>query len=179
MANTIKKYSYNFGIDSFSFGRAKLNDTMCFISEDIEIENLKENEYIQLIANYNTGGNGSIEFYIIDGANEKPILPIDTNTVINEKIFFGLRTRFSIDPDEDVLIKKHGMLVDISLDQAINSNEDGYTVTYTPMDAHNLYIKNSTIRVKAIIRTYDNTEEAPFIKNMAIKKYGGNLVYDK
>lgn len=179
MATTLKKYSYNFGVDSFLFGRAKLNDTMCFISEEIEIENPKDNEYIQLISNYNTGADGSIEFYIIDGATEKPILPIDINTVINEKIFFGLRPRFSIDTDNEVLIKKHGMLVDISLDQAVNSNEDGYTVTYTPIDAHNLYIKNSTIKIKAILRTYDNTQEAPFIKNIAIKKYGGNLTYDK
>lgn len=179
MSKTVKKYSYSFGIDSFLFGRAKLHNDMCFISEDIEIENLKENEYIQLISNYNTGGNGSIEFYILDGANEKPILPIDTNTIIDEKIFFGLRTRFSVDTDKEILVKKNGMLVDISLDQAINSNEDGYTVSYTPLDAHNVNIKNNIIQIKAIIRTYDNTQEAPFIKSIAVKKYGGVLIYDR
>ena len=134
---------------------------------------------IQLTSEYNTGQDGSIEFYILDGSEPKPILPIGTNTVINEKIFFGLRPRFSIDPDEDIVIKKNGSIVDTSIEQAIDSNEDGYTVSYVPLDAHNLRVKNYSVRIKAILRTYNKNSEAPHIKNIAIRKYGRSALWNK
>ena len=108
----------------------------------------------------------------------KEILPVNTTKVVNEKIFFGLRTRFSIDTEDEVIIKKNGSPVDISLDTAIELNEDGYTVSYTPLDAHNIRVTNSSIRVKAIIRTFDKNSKAPFIKSLAIKKYGRNSLWN-
>lgn len=176
---TEKKYSYHFGIDNIELSEIYVEDNMCFISEDIEIGELAEDEYIQLTSSYNTGDNGSIEFYVLDGAEPAPILPIDTDTVINEKIFFGLRTRFAIDTDCDVVIKKDGSVVDTTLDQAINSNKDGYTVSYTPLDAHDLVTKNYSIRVKAILRTYDKNAKAPYIKNIAIRKYGRSTAWER
>lgn len=176
---TEKKYTYHFGIDSIELSEIHVEDNMCFISEDIEIGELAEDEYIQLVSSYDTGDNGSVEFYILDGSEPKPILPIDTSVVINEKVFFGLRPRFAIDTDHDVVIKKDGSTVDTSLDQAIDSNKDGYTVSYTPLDAHDLTIKNHSIRVKAILRTYDKNAEAPYIKNIAIKKYGRSTAWER
>lgn len=174
---TAKKFSYHFGIDYINFSQISVNENMCFISEDIEMGDLKEDEYIQLTSEFDTGENGSIEFYILDGSEPKPILPIGTETVINEKIFFGLRTRFSIDTDNEVIIKKNGSPIDITLEQAINSNEDGYTVSYTPIDAHNIRVNNYTVRVKAILRTYNKNSEAPHIKNIAIRKYGRSSLW--
>lgn len=171
------KYSYHFGIDSINFSNIKVEENMCFISEDIEIGQLEEDEYIQLISDYNTGENGSIEFYVLDGSEPKSILPIGTNVVLDEKIFFGLRTRFSIDEDEPITIKKNNIVVDVTLDQAINSNEDGYTVSYTPIDAHDLTIKNDVVKLKVIIRTYSKNVDAPFVKRIAIKKYGRNSLW--
>lgn len=172
-----KKFSYHFGIDTLNFSQISVNENMCFISEDIEMGDLKEDEYIQLTSEFDTGENGSIEYYIIDGSEPKPILPANTEVVIDEKIFFGLRTRFSIDTDSEVIIKKNGAPIDITLEQAINSNEDGYTVSYTPIDAHNIRVKNYIVKVKAILRTYNKNSEAPHIKNIAIRKYGRSSLW--
>lgn len=174
---TSKKYSYHFGIDSINFSQVRIEQNMCFISDDIEIGYLDEDEYIQLTSEFNTGENGSIEFYILDGSEAKSILPIGTEVVLDEKIFFGLRTRFSINNNEPITIKKNGVVVDVSLEQAINSNEDGYTVSYSPLDAHDLIVKNQVVKVKAILRTYNKNTEAPFIKRLAIKKYGRNSLW--
>lgn len=174
---TSKKFSYHFGIDSINFSQVRIEQNMCFISEDIEIGYLKEDEYIQLTAEFDTGENGAIEFYVIDSSDPKSILPIGTEVINNEKIFFGLRPRFSINNNEAIIIKKNGVIVDVSLDQAINSNEDGYTISYSPLDSHDLVIKNNTIKIKAILRTYDKNGEAPFIKRLAIKKYGRNSLW--
>lgn len=172
-----RKYSYHFGIDEINFSQITINKNMCFISQDIEIDTLSEDEYIQLSAEYSTGGNGSIEFYIIDGSEPIAILPIGTETVLNEKIFSGLRSRFAINEDEPVIVKKDGVKIDLDLEQAINSNEDGYTVSYTPLDAHNVKPINNTIKIKAILRTYDENSEAPFIKSMAVRKYGRSSLW--
>lgn len=176
-AVTAKKYSYHFGIDTINFSQIRIEENMCFISDNIEIGYLEEDEYIQLTSEFNTGENGSIEFYVLDGSEAKSILPIGTEVIIDEKIFFGLRTRFSINNNEPITIKKNGVIVDVSLEQAINSNEDGYTVSYSPLDAHDLIVKNDVIKIKAILRTYNKNNEAPFIKRLAIKKYGRNSLW--
>lgn len=175
---TAKKYAYHFGIDYVKVSQIKLEHNMCFISEDIEIGYLNEGEYIQLMADYNSGEQGSVEFYILDGSDPKAILPIGTETVLDEKIFFGLRSRFSVDNDEPIAVKKNNVVVDVDLNQAIASNEDGYTVSYTPIDAHDLIVKNNTIKIKVILRTYNKNAEAPYIKRLAIKKYGRNSLWN-
>lgn len=173
-----KKYSYCFGIDSIEFSHINVEDAMCFISDEIDVGILSDDEYIQLIADYNAGDNGSVEFYIIDGSTAKEILPIGTDVVINEKIFFGLRTRFSIDNTKSIIVKKDGNIVDISLDTAIEQNDTGYTVSYNPLDAHNIKTTNSSIMVKVIIRTYDKNARPPFVKSLAIKKYGRTSLWN-
>lgn len=171
------KYSYSFGIDEISFSQVVVNDNMCFISEDINIGNLDSDEYLQISSTYDEGDNGSIEFYILDGTEAKAVIPIESEKILNEKIFFGLRTRFGIDEDYDVTIKKDGVEIDIDLDKAIDSNEDGYTVDYTPMDGHNIRVSNHSVRVKVILRTYDKKVKAPSIKNIVIRKYGRSLLW--
>lgn len=173
----ISKFSYHFGIDEIYFDEVILDNNMCFISEDIDIGSLDKDEYIQLSATYDSGDNGSIEFYILDGSEARPIMPIEDSIVINEKIFYGLIPRFSIDESEEMIIKKNGSVMDISLNNAIKSNEDGLTITYTPLDAYNLTVNNYTIQVKAILRTYDKTVKAPSIKNISIRKYGRSLLW--
>jgi hypothetical protein len=173
---TVNEYSYNFGIDSVVFSHATTNSDMCFVSDKISIGTLDDDGYIQLSSEYNTGGNGSVEFYILDGSEVKPILPIETEIVIDEKIFYGLNTRFSIDEDNKVTIKKNGIPLDITLSQAINTNDSGYTITYTPLNPYKIELNNATIRIKVILRTYDTNLEAPFVKSMSINKYGGTFI---
>ena len=86
---------------------------MCYISDEIDLGELDKDTYIQLSSNYDTGINGSIEFYIEDSLNSKAILPIEEVEVKNEKIFLGLMTRFAIDTDKEISIYKNGIKIDI------------------------------------------------------------------
>lgn len=174
---TEKKYFYQFGIDSVSFSQVTIHENMCFVSPTIEVGTLGDDEYLQLTADYSTGENGSVEFYLIDGVDQIPILPITSPQVINEKIFYGLRSRFSVDTEESVIIKKNGVKVDITMEQAVDSNDAGYTATYYPLDAYNKKTSNEEIKVKAILRTYDVNGDAPVVKNIAIRKYGRSSVW--
>lgn len=175
---TSKKYSYHFGIDDIKFSQININETMFFISDEIEIGTLSKSEYIQLASEYSEGDYGSVEFYILDGPNETPILPCNTKSVMDEKVFYGYNTRFTIDEDNDIIVKKDGAIADVTFEKAKESNDKNYTVSYTPIDAHNIRPTSDIIKVKAILRTYDKDAAAPYIKSIAIKKYGGTLLWD-
>lgn len=168
------KYSYFFGLDSIEFTKQSINENMCFISKDINIGFLKENEYIEISSIYNEGYDGSIEFYIIDGSDIKPILPVETDKVYNEKVFNGLKPRFIIDELEEVIIKENGYIVDKSIEQAINNIDGKYTITYMPIDPYSIKTNNENIKIKVIIRSYNLNQQLPYIKNITIRKYGGH-----
>ena len=174
---TNKVYYYNFSIDKINIGYSQFDDTMCFISEDIDLGELREDTYIQLSVNYDTGIYGAIEFYIVDSLNLKPILPIEDLRVINEKIFSKLEPRFSVDVNEEIDVKKNNIKVDINLYDAINSQDNNYTVSYTPINPYNVKVSNQVIKIKAILRSYDKGVSKPVINSIVIKKYGGNFIW--
>lgn len=171
-----KYYYYLFGLDKISIQFVKPDVKSCFISKDIKIEALKENEYLSLKADYQCE-NGNIEFYIIDGTNEIPVLPEGEKSVIQEQVFYKVATRFTVDDVSSIKMYKDLIPSKTSLNEAINNPEEGYTVTYSPKDATSISnIINDTIKVKAIIRCYD-TNYVPFIKTIQIKKYGGDTLW--
>lgn len=178
LTEKIKKYNYLFGVDEINVGSSIRPKNSCFISNEIEIGYLNEEDYIQLSSKYDTGLNGSIEFYIIDGSNIKPILPIEENQVINEKIFTGIKTRFSIDNTKDIIIKENGIISNLSLDEVFNSEKTNLTITYTPINPYSIKIENQSIKVKAILRVYEDNVSAPYIKEIAIKKFGGSALWE-
>lgn len=171
-----KYYYYLFGLDKISVQYVKPDSKSCFISKEIKIESLKDNEYLSLQADYQCE-NGNIEFYIIDGTNEIPILPEGETTVIQEQVFYKVATRFTIDDVSSIKMYKDLIPSRTSLNEAINNSEEGYTVTYSPKSATSISnILNNTIKVKAIIRCYD-LNYIPFIKSIQIKKYGGDTLW--
>lgn len=174
--NQSKYYYYIFGLDKISIQFAEISNKSCFISKEIKLETLKENEYIALNADYSCE-KGSLEFYIIDGTNEIPILPENESTVVEEQIFYKIPTRFTIDDITSIKMYKDSIPSKISLNEAINSTEEGYTVTYTPKSAASVSnLLNDTIKVKVIMRCYD-TNYIPFIKSIQVKKYGGDTLW--
>ena len=169
-------YYYLFGLDKISIQFVEPSNKSCFISKDIKIESLKENEYLSLQAEY-LCEKGNIEFYIIDGTNEIPILPEGETTVIEEQVFYKVATRFTIDDITSIKMYKDSIPSKTSLNEAINNNEEGYTVTYKPKSATTITsILNDTIKVKAIIRNYDSNY-IPYIKSIQVKKYGGDALW--
>ena len=173
MSNTInkEKYIYDFGIDSIEILNMNTNKNSCFVSKDIKIGTLDNDEYIQLSVDCDEK-DGSIEFYIIDSSKCKAILPTEFKYIKDEKIFHSLRPRFSIDESENIIIKKDGAIVDLTLNQAIANSSNCYTVSYLPANAYNIRTTSDSIQVKAILRAANSNSESPIVKNIAIKKFG-------
>lgn len=174
--NAPKFYYYLFGLDKISIQYAEPDTKSCFVSKEIKIESLKDNEYLALDAEYSCE-KGSIEFYILDGTNEIPILPEGESAVYEEQVFYKVATRFTIEDISSIKMYKNSVPSKISLNEAINNSEEGYTVSYIPKAATSITnILSNTIKVKAIIRCYDKNY-VPFIKSIRIKKYGGDTLW--
>lgn len=174
--NNPKFYYYLFGLDKISIQYAEPDMKSCFISKEIKIESLKEHEYLALQADY-LCEKGNIEFYIIDGTNEIPILPEGENIVSEEQVFYKVATRFTVDDITSIKVYKDSVPSKVSLNEAVNDPQEGYTVSYAPKAATSIdNILSNTIKVKAIIRCYDKNY-IPFIKSIRIKKYGGDTLW--
>lgn len=177
IVNKDRYYYYLFGIDNLSIEYVNINKESCFYSKDITIDSLKDNEYITIDTEESVE-NGSIEYYIMDGTELIPILPEGQSKIIDERIFYKMSTRFTIDATKDIVIKKNGDIVNITLQEAINKNEEDaiYTVSYTPVTSNINSLANKQIKIKAIIRNYDDNY-ITFIKSIDIKKYGGGKAW--
>ena len=177
----INKYSYYFGLDSFKAKNVTNGYNSCFISKSIYLDTIKKEDYIELEAKYNIDDTSSIEFYIIDGEVEIPILPLGDLDVKNEKIFFGLNTRFTVDETANILIKQNDKITNYTLYDILNpSNIDtslNYNISYTPITSYKYHPNNSSIKIKVIIRNYVLQETAPYVSLLKIRKYGGDALW--
>lgn len=176
-------YVYNFGIDKLDINRIEQYEDGYFISDPIALGDFNENEYLQLQVEDVTGEASSIEYYILDGDIEIPLMPINYDYINNERIFPEQDLRFVIDFDiyGDGLkqIKKDGINVPISLEDAKVQYDGRYSADYLPIFEYYKYTPlNNTIRIKAIIRTFGDTiSTIPYIKNINIRKFGGNTLW--
>ena len=170
-----KYYYYLFGIDAIAAEYVNIYDTCGFISKEINIGKLNSNEHLSIYTDESIE-RGSIEYSLINGSEIIPILPENETQAVDEKIFYKSPTRFAVDTKYPVVIKKNNEIVDMSLYNAINSNDGVYTVTYTPVINAISSLINGTVKIKVIIRSYD-TNHLTFIKSIKIKKYGGNNLW--
>lgn len=169
-------YYYLFGLDKISVEYVDIEKSSCFVSKDIKIDKLKDDEYIALEADYSCE-EGSIEFYIIDGTTEIPILPESKKEVSHEKIFYKTPTRFTIDDINSIKIYDNRIPSKTSINNAMNSTDERYSVSYKPKNATIIEsLMNNTIQVKAVIRSY-NKNYIPYIKSIQIKKYGRSSLW--
>lgn len=167
-------YTYMFGIDSIEIKNIIQEKDSCFISESINIGELKNGEYIQLHTEQVLLENSIIEYSLLDGDIEIDILPYGQDFVKNERLFAALPLRFMGHESETYVIKKDGMLSDISLDDAKLQVLSRFSVDYFPNEKYNYTAINSNIRVKAVVRNYSNTIDSSYIRNVKIRKYGGD-----
>lgn len=183
---TLRLYSYIFGLDDFSFLNAELEKTGYFISDYINIGNLTSLEYINLYVSHVKDDSTCIEYSILDGEKEIPIVPVGHELIENEPIFNSVETRFTRDYNtsgkyyvKDV-IKKDGQITDVSFDDAINMNDGQYSITYKPGTTnHNVLPINNEIRVKACIRIYGSSirKDIPYINMITIRKFGEETLW--
>ena len=183
----ITMYSYIFGLDNIEFKQVSSFTDGYFLSEPITIGKLGEKEYINICTKQSVDANCSIEYSIIDGKREIPIMRIDDTLVENEYIYSNKATRFLRAYDDTLpgyipeVVKKDGMVINESFDSVIGKKElDGrYSITYQPLKVNYDYTPiNTEIRIKAYVRTYSkNAKTSPSIEMITIRKYGEDTVW--
>lgn len=163
---------YTFGIDSVKAVSSSPNNNNGFISKEID---LHQCSYIELSAK--TGGEGNIEYSIIDGTQETPILPVEQTIVVKEKLFFGLGTRFEPDKTRPITIYKDGKETSIPFEQLGSLNADGaYSISYTPVkSSHIYYPQNQNIKIKVVQRCENGTPAT--INDLVILRHGGGNIW--
>ena len=167
-------YTYMFGIDSIEIKYIEQEKDSCFISEPININKLKDGEYIKIHTKQVLSETCTVEYSLLDGDIEIDILPYGQDFIKNEKLFAALPLRFLGHESETYTIKKDGMISDISLDDAKLQVLSRFSVDYFPEEKYNYTAINNNIRVKAVIRKYSNQIDSSYIKNIKIRKYGGD-----
>lgn len=168
-------YTYMFGIDEIDIKKIEQDKDSCFVSQSINIGELSEKEFIQLHVEDVLDENCTIEYSILDGNVEIPILPYGTKIVKNERLFPALPLRFNQDRSTEVIIKKDGLTTDISLDDAKNQVLSRFSVDYFPEEKYNYTPINSSIKIKAVIRSYNKGINNSYLKAVKIRKYGGEV----
>lgn len=168
-------YDYTFGINKVQLSGAKPKQTSGFVSQDIKIGNC---DYIEL-ATKTSGGKASVEYYIIDGLKEIPIMPVEEDIVIHERLFYGLETRFKVDTKKPIMIFKNGEKTTIGYSEinTILFGNDTYTITYSPFNnVHQYYPVNKTIKVK-IIERHTSGQIPATIDSVVILRHGGDRLW--
>lgn len=168
-------YNYMFGIDSIAIKYIEQEQDSCFISQQININELADGEYIQLHVDEVLDEDTTIEYSILDGDVEIPALPFGSKIIKNERIFNALPLRFNQDYSLAMTIKKDGITTDISLDDAKTQLLSRFSVDYFSEENYNYTPINSSIRIKAVIRSYKNTTNSSYLKAIKIRKYGGDV----
>lgn len=177
-AKNVKKNIFSMGIRSITASNVIPKQNSGYITKEIEIGNVS---YIELsVERSNT--DTSVEFYIIDGQKEIPILPIEETKIKNEKIFYGQNTRFTPLSKNDVTIRLDGTEVStLPLDELINSDTSAgknYTVDYIPAgNPHKYSPQNTKIKIKMVERIIGNQLPST-IYSIVIKKYGADRTWN-
>lgn len=182
---TIKLYSYIFGLKSFEFINAVQQKSGYFISDYINIGQLTDVEHISLYVSQHKDDNTCIEYSILDGEKEIPIIPLEHDFVENEPIYNNIETRFlrienpNLETYVPDVIKKDGQIVDMTFEDAAGMNDGQYSITYKPSNANNVASPiNREVRVKIHIKTYEvNTKDIPYVDMITIRKYGEETLW--
>ena len=172
------KAVYEFGFKDFAVYTRYPNESSGIISMPISVENT---DHISIAAKINNGEHGSIEFWIIDGVSEVPILPEGTKNIYKEKLFYDLETQFPIDYVQGItpIIYEDNIAIgkEYSLLTAEDFSNHSYYMTYTAAGSPDLYVPTGKeIRLKIIIRQYD---EVPVgIDHVILYRHGGSKVWN-
>ena len=165
-------YRYLFGINSIFLQRKVYREVAGIITPPVHIDSAS---YIQLSVRH-TDCTRSLEFSILEGENETPILPMEYSFVQKEKIFPGLPLRFKSQTGKAPAIYRNGERVNVSFEDLEESDvaANGYYADYYPEGQSYFYYpeKDTDIFVK-IIERCPNGELPVTIKSLTIQKYGG------
>ena len=161
---TYRFYTNYFGLNEFKLENREFKRTSGAVTNDIAV---KPGDPLKLHADFDCDKRVSVEFSILDGSKESPILPAGTDKVENEKMFFGLPQRFS---GTD---KAYYRNMEASEEPSGEDFADGatYTVSYTPSSAaYEVTPEHDSVRVKIIFRVYDADAKMPEVSNIWLEQ---------
>ena len=160
-----------FGFENFVICTRHPQEVSGLISKPIAVN---EASYIQIEAACEGEAHGSVEFYIVDGTQEVPILPKDQKTVMNEKMFYGMDLRFRPDMLQgNLLLYEDGVGCEKDYQNltAADFADHQYRITYVVAGDNATYFPNNdTVRIKIVVRQYDR--EPVSVQYCIIHKFG-------
>lgn len=157
-------YTNYFGLNSFAVSNREFAETSGILTESISVE---KDISLKLHAEVQCGDGASVEFSILDGSVEKPILPAETKMVEHEKMIFGLPQRFR---GIGMAYYRNGEGCQEPTDEQM-ADRAVYTVSYTPAsDAYEVTPEHDTVQVKVIFRVYDKDARMPEVSNIRIEQ---------
>lgn len=159
---TMRYYTYYFGLNDLKLANRQYSTTSAILSKDFSVLLTKN---VKLQATYTMPKYTSIEFSIIDGIKEAPILPQGMNKITDEKVFFQLPLRFN---GSDFKYYKDFKFVGSDKDSAAIKNDSSiYTVSYKPADnAYEYRPEHNTVKIKVLFRMYKDNVQAPQVSNL-------------
>lgn len=182
---SMEMYSYIFSINNMDFGLINYTEQGCFVSDRIHVGKMKTTEYVSLCVDDYKEENCAIEYSILDGDIEIPMIPLESTLIENELILSNKDTRFGRDYNKtsvkyvEEVIKKDGQIINMSYEDAKNMFDGKYTITYKPGTLNYAYTPiNNDIRIKCYIRYFGpNLQRIPYIKSISIRKYGEDALW--
>lgn len=172
-----EKAQYKFGVKLKTNDIIETYDNAASISEEIDLGVFS---YITLSSEEDKQ-NCSVEYYIINGNVETPILPEGITKVEKEKLFLNLPTRFIIDKSSvEPTLFEDNIQVERSFSELTSQDfeQHDYYLSYIPGGDNNKIIPTTEkIKIKIIIRKYNNDARC-LIKNVTINKFGGALEWN-
>ena len=164
-----QRFVYFLGLDKIEV-KSQVKEKNCIrILREIDVASA---EWIELEVNDYIPDKASIEYYILDGEKEVPILPNGRKEMKNEKIFPNINTLFEL-KDSNYTIRKDGEVVPSKIEEVKNSRDAVYSITYNVSEKNRYVPTSDKVKIKVILRSYNDDSDAPFIQNIDVKIYGG------
>lgn len=161
-------YTSYFGLNDFVTANKSFAPASGAVSDEISVE---KDVPLHLYADVSCDtSKASVEFSILDGTKEMPILPDDQMEVEHEKVFFMLPARFV---GKDFMYYRDGSPLGTKLADGAMSDGATYTVSYKPdISSYEVTPTSDKVRVKTVIRVYDADARMPEVKNIRLGQEG-------
>ena len=173
-----EKARYYFGLKDIKLFNSSKVSNSGIISGYIALSNLS---YITVSSIESSGENYSTEYYILDGLTEVSILPENQELAVKERLFYNTSLRFPVDSTVATTLYEDGVEISKNyLELTYDDYENHvYALTYKPgSDPYRYIPENTNVRVKIIIRCYNDESVSPNISGIVINKYGGKVEWN-
>lgn len=163
-SKSMRYYTYYLGLNNISIANRGYSKVSAIVSDSFDVA---AGTKLKLKASVVIPKYTSVEFSIIDGIKDTPILPQGITNIVDEKLFFQLPLRFT---GTNYSYYKNFVYAGATKD-ALNMKNDSslYTVSYTPDESAYTYMpEHSSVKVKTLFRVYKDDVQVPEVKKLFV-----------